>query len=146
MDLGERKGHEQAKTLSSAPGTPSRCCCCRPRRWSSCLCATWFFLLDRVAELDLTAIDDFYEARDPRGVKFSEPRMMVLLLLTSVDPLVMPGRNLPTHTAADPPGQCPAQLHGPRAATSARVGTAGSRATTARRQSIATNKSSWRSA
>jgi hypothetical protein len=37
-----------------------------------------FFLLDLAAELDLSAI---YAARDPRGVKAYEPRMMVVLLL-----------------------------------------------------------------
>ena len=40
-----------------------------------------FFLLDMAAELDLSAIDAVYEARDPRGVKAYEPRMMVVLLL-----------------------------------------------------------------
>ena len=40
-----------------------------------------FFLLDLAAELDLSAIYAVYEARDPRGVKAYEPRMMVLLLL-----------------------------------------------------------------
>ena len=40
-----------------------------------------FFLLDLAAELDLSTIYAVYEARDPRGVKAYEPRMMVLLLL-----------------------------------------------------------------
>jgi transposase len=40
-----------------------------------------FFLLDLAAELDLSAIYAVYAARDPRGVKAYEPRMMVLLLL-----------------------------------------------------------------
>jgi transposase len=40
-----------------------------------------FFLLDLAAELDLSAIYAVYEARDPRGVKAYEPRMMVVLLL-----------------------------------------------------------------
>ena len=40
-----------------------------------------FFLLDMAAELDLSAIDAVYEARDPRAVKAYEPRMMVVLLL-----------------------------------------------------------------
>jgi transposase len=40
-----------------------------------------FFLLDLASELDLSAIYAVYEARDPRGVKAYEPRMMVLLLL-----------------------------------------------------------------
>jgi len=40
-----------------------------------------FFLLDLAAELDLSAIYAVYEARDSRGVKAYEPRMMVLLLL-----------------------------------------------------------------
>ena len=40
-----------------------------------------FFLLDMAAELDLSAIYAVYEARDPRGVKAYEPRMMVVLLL-----------------------------------------------------------------
>ena len=40
-----------------------------------------FFLLDLAAELDLSAIDAVYAARDPRGVKAYEPRMMVVLLL-----------------------------------------------------------------
>ena len=40
-----------------------------------------FFLLDLVTELDLSAIYAVYEARDARGVKAYEPRMMVLLLL-----------------------------------------------------------------
>ena len=40
-----------------------------------------FFLLDLAAELDLSEIYAVYEARDPRGVKAYEPRMMVVLLL-----------------------------------------------------------------
>jgi transposase len=40
-----------------------------------------FFLLDLAGELDLSAIYAVYEARDPRGVKAYEPRMMVVLLL-----------------------------------------------------------------
>jgi len=40
-----------------------------------------FFLLDLAAELDLSAIYAVYAARDPRGVKAYEPRMMVVLLL-----------------------------------------------------------------
>jgi transposase len=40
-----------------------------------------FFLLDLASELDLSAIYAVYEARDPRGVKPYEPRMMVVLLL-----------------------------------------------------------------
>ncbi len=40
-----------------------------------------FFLLDLVAELDLSAIVAVYEQRDPRGVKAYHPRMMVALLL-----------------------------------------------------------------
>ena len=40
-----------------------------------------FFLLDMASELDLSAIYAVYEARDPRGVKAYEPRMMVVLLL-----------------------------------------------------------------
>ena len=40
-----------------------------------------FFLLDLASELDLSAIYAVYEARDPRGVKAYDPRMMVLLLL-----------------------------------------------------------------
>ena len=40
-----------------------------------------FFLLDLAAELDLSAIYAVYVARDPRGVKAYEPRMMVVLLL-----------------------------------------------------------------
>ncbi|MEB3184563.1 MAG: transposase [Cyanobacteriota bacterium] len=40
-----------------------------------------FFLLDMAAELDLSPIYAVYEARDPRGVKAYEPRMMVVLLL-----------------------------------------------------------------
>jgi hypothetical protein len=36
-----------------------------------------FFLLDLAAELNLSAIYAVYEARDPRGVKTYEPRMMV---------------------------------------------------------------------
>ena len=40
-----------------------------------------FFLLDLAAELNLSAIYAVYEAKDPRGVKAYEPRMMVLLLL-----------------------------------------------------------------
>ena len=40
-----------------------------------------FFLLDLASELDLSAIYAVYEARDPRGVKAYEPRMMVVLLL-----------------------------------------------------------------
>jgi transposase len=40
-----------------------------------------FFLLDLAAELDLSAIYAVYEARDSRGVKAYEPRMMVVLLL-----------------------------------------------------------------
>jgi transposase len=40
-----------------------------------------FFLLDITAELDLSAIYAVYQARDPRGVKAYEPRMMVALLL-----------------------------------------------------------------
>ena len=40
-----------------------------------------FFLLDLAAELDISAIYAVYEARDPRGVKAYEPRMMVVLLL-----------------------------------------------------------------
>jgi transposase len=40
-----------------------------------------FFLLDMAAELNLSAIYAVYEARDPRGVKAYEPRMMVVLLL-----------------------------------------------------------------
>ena len=40
-----------------------------------------FFLLDMAADLDLAAIYAVYEARDPRGVKAYEPRMMVVLLL-----------------------------------------------------------------
>lgn len=40
-----------------------------------------FFLLDLAAELDLSAIFAVYAARDPRGVKAYEPRMMVVLLL-----------------------------------------------------------------
>jgi transposase len=40
-----------------------------------------FFLLDLASELDLKAIYAVYEARDPRGVKAYEPRMMVVLLL-----------------------------------------------------------------
>jgi transposase len=40
-----------------------------------------FFLLDLAAELDILAIYAVYEARDPRGVKAYEPRMMVVLLL-----------------------------------------------------------------
>jgi transposase len=40
-----------------------------------------FFLLDLAAELDLSGIYAVYEARDPRGVKAYEPRMMVVLLL-----------------------------------------------------------------
>jgi transposase len=40
-----------------------------------------FFLLDLAAELDLSAIYAVYEARDPRGAKAYEPRMMVVLLL-----------------------------------------------------------------
>jgi len=40
-----------------------------------------FFLLDLSAELDLSAIYAVYEARDSRGVKAYEPRMMVVLLL-----------------------------------------------------------------
>jgi transposase len=41
-----------------------------------------FFLLDLAAELDVSAIYAVYAARDPRGVKAYEPRMMVLLLLS----------------------------------------------------------------
>ena len=40
-----------------------------------------FFLLDLAAELDRSAIGAVDEARDPRGIKAYEPRMMVLLLL-----------------------------------------------------------------
>jgi transposase len=40
-----------------------------------------FFLLDLATELDLSAIYTVYEARDPRGVKAYEPRMLVVLLL-----------------------------------------------------------------
>jgi transposase len=40
-----------------------------------------FFLLDLSSDLDLSAIYAVYEARDPRGVKAYEPRMMVVLLL-----------------------------------------------------------------
>ena len=40
-----------------------------------------FFLLDLAAELDLSVIYAVYAARDPRGVKAYEPRMMVVLLL-----------------------------------------------------------------
>jgi transposase len=40
-----------------------------------------FFLLDLVAELDLSAIVAIYESRDPRSVKAYDPRMMVVLLL-----------------------------------------------------------------
>ena len=40
-----------------------------------------FFLLDLAAELDLSVIYAVYAARDPRGVKAYEPRMMVMLLL-----------------------------------------------------------------
>lgn len=40
-----------------------------------------FFLLDMAAELDLSAIYAVCEARDPRGDKAYEPRMMVVLLL-----------------------------------------------------------------
>ena len=40
-----------------------------------------FFLLDLASELDLSVIYEVYEARDPRGVKAYEPRMMVVLLL-----------------------------------------------------------------
>jgi transposase len=40
-----------------------------------------FFLLDLVADLDLSAIVAVYEQRDPRGVKAYDPRMMVVLLL-----------------------------------------------------------------
>jgi transposase len=40
-----------------------------------------FFLLDMAAELDLPAIYAVYEARDPRGVKAYDLRMMVVLLL-----------------------------------------------------------------
>ena len=40
-----------------------------------------FFLLDMAAELDLSTIYAVYEARDPRGVKAYDPRMMVVLLL-----------------------------------------------------------------
>jgi transposase len=40
-----------------------------------------FFLLDLASELDLSAIYAVYQARDARGVKAYEPRMMVLLLL-----------------------------------------------------------------
>jgi hypothetical protein len=39
------------------------------------------FLLDLAGDLDLSAIYEVYEARDPRGVKAYEPRMMVVLLL-----------------------------------------------------------------
>ncbi|MFZ9464270.1 MAG: transposase, partial [Vulcanococcus sp.] len=38
-------------------------------------------MLDLASELDLSAIYAVYEARDPRGVKAYEPRMMVVLLL-----------------------------------------------------------------
>ena len=40
-----------------------------------------FFVLDLVAELDLSAIEDPIRARDPRGEKPFDPRMMVALLL-----------------------------------------------------------------
>ena len=40
-----------------------------------------FFLLDLASELDLSAIYAVHEARDPRGVKAYDPRMMVVLLL-----------------------------------------------------------------
>ena len=40
-----------------------------------------FFLLDLASELDLSAIYAVYEARDARGVKAYDPRMMVVLLL-----------------------------------------------------------------
>jgi transposase len=40
-----------------------------------------FFLLDLASQLDLSVIYAVYEARDPRGVKAYEPRMMVVLLL-----------------------------------------------------------------
>jgi transposase len=40
-----------------------------------------FFLLDLIADLDLSAIVAVYEQRDPRGVKAYDPRMMVVLLL-----------------------------------------------------------------
>jgi transposase len=39
------------------------------------------FLLDLASELDLSLIYAVYEARDPRGDKAYEPRMMVELLL-----------------------------------------------------------------
>ena len=54
-----------------------------------------FFLLDLAAELDLSAIDAVYAARDPRGVKAYEPRMMVVQLLYGYcvgNPLLAPDR------------------------------------------------------
>jgi hypothetical protein len=42
----------------------------------------WVFSqLDLAAEPDLSAIYALYEARDPRGVKTCDPRMMVVKLL-----------------------------------------------------------------
>ncbi|MCC7491000.1 MAG: IS5/IS1182 family transposase, partial [Fimbriimonadaceae bacterium] len=40
-----------------------------------------YFVLDLVAELDLSAIEAVYQAKDPRGTQPWDPRMMAALWL-----------------------------------------------------------------
>jgi hypothetical protein len=75
MDPGEIIGHEQAQSLSSLePGT-NVVAAALAGGVTACEPSGVFFQLDLAAELDLSAIDAVYEARDPRGVKAYEPRM-----------------------------------------------------------------------
>jgi hypothetical protein len=80
MDLGGGMGYEQAQNLPFLePGADAVAAALA----GGVLPANHlvFFLLDLAAELDLSAIYALYEARDPRGFKAYEPRMMVVLLL-----------------------------------------------------------------
>jgi transposase len=73
-------GHEQAKTLPSLDPEQTLLLQPSPVEWLPENHMV-FFLLDLASELDLSVIYAVYEARDPRGVKAYEPRMMVVLLL-----------------------------------------------------------------
>ena len=60
-----------------------------------------FFVLDLVAEIDLSAIEGPIQARDPRGEKPFDPRMMVAVLLYGYSVGVASSRRISRATYED---------------------------------------------
>jgi transposase len=80
MDLGNKLGHAEAKDLPPLAARADDLVPPSPRVWLS-QDHQVYLLLDLVDELDLSEILIPAQAKDPRGEKRFDPRMLLLLLL-----------------------------------------------------------------